>query len=241
MIKDFKAAIRFLSILPAGRQHGFSGDRMVPHFPVVGLILGLSLALSDVLLRQVFPLSIVSLIDVLFLAVITGGLHLDGLADTTDGIFSHKTPEEALSIMKDSRVGTMGILALVFVLAIKWAGISSMHEHRIVNLIIIPAYARAAFTVAIYFLDYIRPEGGTGASFFGTKKGISCLAYIAIPIGISLFIGPRAILLNCAFIAVIGFVILYYKKSFGGVTGDMLGALGEITEALLFLVSGIGT
>ncbi|MBW2317604.1 MAG: adenosylcobinamide-GDP ribazoletransferase [Deltaproteobacteria bacterium] len=240
MIKDLLAALRFLSILPAGKQHGFTGHRMVPYFPLVGLLLGVFVALMDTLLCRVFSVPVASLIDVVFLAVITGGLHLDGLADTADGIFSHKTPEEALHIMKDSRVGTMGILALIFVLAIKWAGISSIQGHRSLCLIIIPAYARAAFTVTIYFLDYIRPEGGTGAAFFGTKKGISGLAYIVIPIGISVLIGPRAILLNCAFIAVVGLVVLYYKKRFGGVTGDMLGALGEVTETVLFLSLGIG-
>ncbi len=240
MIKDFLAALRFLSILPAGKQYGFAGHRMVPYFPLVGILLGVFVALGDIFLRRIFPIPVASLIDVLLLAVVSGGLHLDGLADTADGIFSHKTQEEALRIMKDSRVGTMGVLALVFVLAIKWAGISSIHEHRSLCLIIIPAYARAAFTVAIYFLDYIRPEGGTGAVFFGMKKGISGLAYIVIPIGISLLIGSRTILLNCTFFAVVGLVVLYYKKRFGGVTGDMLGALGEVTEAMLFLFLGIG-
>lgn len=238
-MKNLLAALRFLTILPLGKPADFPGHRMVSYFPVAGLILGLLLALIDRALQYIFPLSIVSLMDLVFLAVFTGALHLDGLADTADGLFSHRTSEDALKIMKDSRVGTMGLLALIFVLGIKWAGISSLHEYRVYYLILIPAYARGAFTIAIYFLDYIRPEGGTAKDFFADNKSIGSLGWLLAPVAFSLWLGIRGIILNVVFIGIVILVTLYYKKRLGGITGDMLGALGEVTEAGLFLFAAI--
>ena len=240
MINELKAALQFLTILPLGRSKDFSAHKMAAYFPVAGLMVGLLLALTDNVLQRFFPLPIVSLIDVLFLAVVTGALHLDGLADTADGLFSHRSREEALKIMKDSRVGTMGILALVFVLGLKWAGVSSLDENRSLCLIVIPSFARGAFTVAIQFLDYVRPEGGTAESFFEGDRGFAHCIWLLAPAILSLLIGFKGILLIAAFIGIVGIVTQYYKRRFGGITGDMLGALGEVTEASLFLLAGIG-
>ncbi|MBE9580863.1 MAG: adenosylcobinamide-GDP ribazoletransferase [Proteobacteria bacterium] len=240
MIKDLRGALQFLTIFPLGKSRDLPGPLMVGYFPVVGLIIGLFLALIDGVLRQVFPLAIVSLIDVIFLAVVSGALHLDGLADTADGLFSHKPSEEVLRIMKDSHVGTMGVLALIFVLGIKWAGISSLHGDRAILLIIIPSYARGAFAIAINFLDYLRPEGGTGLAFFAGNRNIANLRWLLVPVALSMLLGVKGVFLNCAFIGIVALVIFYYKKRLGGITGDMLGALGEVTEAGLFLFAAMG-
>jgi adenosylcobinamide-GDP ribazoletransferase len=240
MIKNLLAALQFLTILPLGKPGYFPGRRMVPYFPVAGLILGLLLALIDRALQYIFPLSIVSLMDLVFLAVFTGAIHLDGLADTADGLFSHRSREETLRIMKDSRVGTMGLLALIFVLGTKWAGISSIHEYRALYLILVPAYARGSFTIAIHFLDYVRPEGGTAGKFFASDRSVASLVWLSAPVAFSLWLGVRGMILNGLFIGIVVLVTLYYKKRLGGITGDMLGALGEVTEAGLFLFAGIG-
>jgi adenosylcobinamide-GDP ribazoletransferase len=240
MIKNLLGALRFLTILPLGKPADFPGHRMVPYFPLAGLILGLLLALIDAVLQYIFPLSIVSLVDVVFLAVVTGALHLDGLADTADGLFSHQGSQDVLKIMKDSHVGTMGILALIFALGTKWAGIFSLHDHRVFYLIIVPAYARGAFTIAIHFLDYVRPEAGTAKEFFADNRSIRSLGWLLATVVFSMWLGFRSITLNAVFIGLVMLVTLYYKKRLGGITGDMLGALGEVTEAGLFLFAGIG-
>ncbi len=238
MIGNLKAALQFLTIVPIGKTSGSIGPGMVACFPVAGLVIGGLLALLDAVLQHVFPLSIVSLIDIVFLVVITGALHLDGLADTADGLFSHRTSEDALRIMKDSRIGAMGVLAMVCVLAIKWAGIFHLHEYRWLYLVVIPAYARGAFTVAIYSLKYIRPEGGTAGQLFSGNMRITELAWLLVPVTISALMGLKGIILIGVFVGIIMLVNRYYKKKLGGITGDMLGALGEVTEAGLFLVAG---
>lgn len=240
MIKEFRAALQFLTIIPLGKPGVFAGPSMVAYFPVAGLTIGFLLVLIDAALQYVFPLSIVSLIDVVFLVVITGALHLDGLADTADGLFSHRPSKQALEIMKDSRVGVMGVIALVCVLGIKWAGIFHLRGYRELYLVIVPAYARGAFSIGIYFLDYLRPEGGTAGGFFRNNRNIGSLVLLVVPVCLSLWLGFRGVLLNGVFIGIVMLVILYYKKRLGGITGDMLGALGEVTEAGLFLFAGIG-
>ncbi len=240
MIKNLRAALQFLTILPLGKPGGFEGPSMVAYFPVAGLTIGALIALMDAALQHIFPLSIVSLIDVVFLVVITGALHLDGLADTADGLFSHRTSEDALRIMKDSRVGVMGVIALICVLGIKWAGIFHLHEYRALCLVIVPAYARGAFAMGIHFLDYLRPEGGTAGAFFRGKKNAGSLVLILVPVCISLWLGFRGVLLNGVFLGIVMLILFYYKKKLGGITGDMLGTLGEVTEAGLFLFAGMG-
>ena len=89
---------------------------MLAWMPVVGLLIGGLWAAFDYAAGLIFPMSVRGLLDVLFLVILTGGLHLDGLADTADGLLSHRDPARSLEIMKDSRVGTWGAIALFFVL-----------------------------------------------------------------------------------------------------------------------------
>ncbi|MCK7507856.1 MAG: adenosylcobinamide-GDP ribazoletransferase [Desulfobacterales bacterium] len=117
---------------------------MVPWFPAVGLLLGALLALFDLAAARLLePVTAAAVLDVVLLAVLTGAFHLDGLGDTADGLFSHRPRERMLEIMKDSRIGAMGVVAVVPVLAVKWAGISGLSATpRRLLLILVPAYAR---------------------------------------------------------------------------------------------------
>ncbi len=240
MMTGLRAALQFLTILPLGKTKGFPAGKMAPYFPLAGLVVGLLLVVLDHVLQGYFSPAVVSFLDVLFLAVVSGALHLDGLADSADGLFSHRSSEEMLKIMKDSRVGTMGLLALIFILGMKWAGLTSIQGPRSLFLFVIPAYSRGAFTIGIQYLDYLRPEGGTGAPFFNGKRKTANLQWLLAPMVLSLFIGPKAIVLNLGFVVIVGLVLWYYKRRLGGITGDMLGALGEVTEACLFLFAGMG-
>jgi adenosylcobinamide-GDP ribazoletransferase len=239
MFSGLRAALQFLTILPLGRSKDFPAQKMAAYFPVAGLIVGLLLVCTDNVFQQLFPGHIVSLLDVIFLAIVTGALHLDGLADTADGLFSHRPPEKILGIMKDSRVGTMGLLAIIVVLAVKWAGIGALEGHRNVFLVVIPAFSRGAFTVAMQCLPYIRPEGGTASAFFSEKKDLAACRWTLLPLALCLLAGPKGLFLMGLFIGIVGLVLFYYKKRLGGITGDMVGALGEVTEASLFLFAAV--
>jgi adenosylcobinamide-GDP ribazoletransferase len=172
--------------------------------------------------------------------VLTGAFHLDGLGDSADGLLGQRSKEKALTIMKDSRLGTMGLVSIVFVLALKWAGIAGLDANRVLLLIIVPAYARAGMLFGIRFLEYGRPDGGTGADFFKSKLEWTAFWGLTAPVVLSVFLGRTALYLNLSFVALTAVLIWYYKRRVGCITGDMLGAMAEILEAGLFLLVSIG-
>jgi len=238
-MKKLFSAIQFLTILPAGKPKIFDAKGMIPFFPMVGIILGLMVAIFDRLALMLWPEQVVAVLDVVFLVVLTGSFHLDGLGDTADGLFGHRPKEEALAIMKDSRIGVMGLVAIVCALAIKWGGIAVLDAHRSLLLIIIPAYARGGILFGIKFLKYGRSEG-TGHAFFGETLKLSAFWGLLIPLCISIFLGWKGLWLNFVFVIITALILLYYKRRIGCIAGDMLGAMTETLEAVLFLMVSIG-
>ena len=222
-----------------GKSGKFDPEKMIPFFPIVGIILGLLVALLDQIFLLLWSKPVASLLDVLFLIIITGAFHLDGLGDTADGLYGRRTKGKALSIMKDSRIGAMGIVAIICGLSVKWAGIIGLDAYRSLLLIIIPAYARGSILFGMRFLEYGRNDGGTGQPFFEKKLMITDFFWLLIPVLLSILLGFKVILLNLVFLIIITGIILFYKKKIGCITGDMLGAMVEITEAGLFLFASI--
>jgi adenosylcobinamide-GDP ribazoletransferase len=239
-VKGFLSAVQFITIMPWGRTETFEPPRMIPYFPVVGIVLGILLALFDHVAVRIWGRPVGSLLDVIFLAALTGAFHIDGLGDAADGLLGQRPKEKILAIMKDSRLGTMGLLAIVGGLSLKWAGIAGLDANRSLVLIMVPAYARAGMLFGIRYLPYGRPEGGTGLDFFKEKINISAFWGLSVPMLLSILLGRPAIWLNLCFAALTAGLIRYYRRRLGCITGDMLGAMTEITEAILFLMVSIG-
>lgn len=176
-----------------------------------------------------------SWLDVTLLIVLTGGLHLDGLADTADGIFSHRPLGEKLKIMKDSRIGAMGVLAIIIFLGIKYFGIRDIGSSRFLKICLIPAYSRVSMLIAMRFLGYCR-EMGTAKGFFESPvKPTEFVPFIPIMLA-SIYLGKGFILLNSLFFIVTFLLICFYKKTLGCITGDTLGGMCEVVESILFLI-----
>ena len=239
-MRHFISAIQFITIIPVGRADTFEPPKMIPYFPMVGLFLGLLTLFFDQLTTALWSRPVASLLDILFLAVLTGAFHLDGLGDSADGLLGQRSKEKAFTIMKDSRLGTMGLVAIVFGLALKWAGISGLDANRGLLLVIVPAYARAGMLFGMRFLEYGRPEGGTGQDFFKNKLEWTAFWGVTAPVLMSLFLGWTAFWLNLSFVALTAILIWYYKRRVGCITGDMLGAMAEILESGLFLLVSMG-
>lgn len=239
-MKHFLSALKFITILPGGRGGDFQPARMLPYFPMVGLLLGALTAGFDYAAARLWDRPLVSLLDVVALAVLTGAFHLDGLGDTADGLFSHRSRERALEIMKDSRVGVMGLAAILAVLSIKWGALAELDGQRRWMIFLIPGYARAGILFAVRRLPYGRPEGGTGKAFF--EHGVKRRAFwgLALLAGLSLALGGLALRLNIAWVICVAVLVWFYRRRMDCVTGDMLGAMVEVTEAVLFLVMAAG-
>jgi adenosylcobinamide-GDP ribazoletransferase len=233
----FISAIQFLTIIPCGRRPTFDARAALPFFPLCGLLIGAILMVIHILSGLWWPGPVVALLDVMGLAVLTGALHLDGLADTADGLYGQRAPEQALAIMKDSRIGAMGTISVVCCLAAKWAGVAHLSGHGPIWLLLVPAYARSAVLFGIKFLPYGRPDGGTGHAFFQTPVGIKDFWGIGMLAGISFFWGRALVGLNLGFAVTVFMILGWYRKKIRCITGDMLGAMIEVTEAALFLVA----
>jgi adenosylcobinamide-GDP ribazoletransferase len=238
-MRNLISALQFITILPLGKTESFDPPKMVPYFPLVGILLGLMVALFDSVVLRMWPPPVAALLDVMLLAVLTAAFHIDGLGDTADGLLGPRSRDKALEIMKDSRIGTMGLVAILFGLALKWGGLANLNAHRSILLIIIPAYARTTILFGMRYLPYGRPDG-TGKPFFSEKISLKHFWGLILPIGLSLLLGFKAIWLNLAFVIILAMILLFYKKRMGCITGDMLGAMVEITEAGLFLMSSFG-
>jgi adenosylcobinamide-GDP ribazoletransferase len=177
----------------------------------------------------------VAMLDVLALALLTGALHLDGLADTADGLYGSHDPTRAMAIMKDSRIGSMGAVCVVLCLGLKWVGLAHIHGPSTLWLILVPAYARASVMFAIRILPYGRPQGGTGQAFFQDPLQTRDFWSIGLLLGASFSIGWSFVGLNLGFVFFVLLILRWYRKKMQCVTGDMLGAMIELVEAGLFL------
>lgn len=233
-VQALRAALGFLTILPVDSGANFSPKAMVPFFPLVGLVLGLVVAVWDLLACLVWAPGLVAVLDVILLAVLSGGLHLDGLADAADGLLGPHTKAQALAIMKDSRVGAMGLLAVVLCLALKAMALAELSSDRFLAILLVPAYARGSMLFGLRALPYGRKQG-TGKAFFGKSFDDSAFVGLALPALLSLWLGFGALVLHGTFLAVSLTMVWFYRRRLGCVTGDMLGAMGEVCEALLFL------
>jgi adenosylcobinamide-GDP ribazoletransferase len=236
----FIASLQFITAIPLGRPRPFDPKGIIVCFPLAGLAIGLVLALFDLIVSSIWPPLVVSVLDVVLLAAISGALHLDGLADMADGLYGRREPEQALAIMKDSRVGAMGLVAVACLLLVKVAALAHVDQARFLALAVVPAYARASMMVGMRFLPYARGEAGTGSPFFKTSLKAADFKFIAVPILLSLLLGWRGLVLNLFFVLATAGLILMYRNKLGGITGDLLGAMTEIVEAVLFLAVCLG-
>jgi len=235
-MKALLAAIQFLTVLPLGARDHYLPRAMIGWFPVVGLLMGFLLAGFDAAVSRLWHPSAAALLDTVLLIVLTGALHLDGLGDAADGLYGHRPVDKALAIMKDSRIGAMGLVAVVVALGLKWSGLTGIAQDRFLLLLLIPAYARGGMLFGIRALPYGRKEGGTGYALFATPLTARDFIGLAVVVALSLLLGWRALFLNLFFALSIVLILSYYRRKIGCITGDMLGAMTEWTESALFFL-----
>lgn len=170
------AAFQLLTRLPLPVSVPFTEivlGRSVVFYPVVGALLGAVLAIAGGWLPEALPLLPAAVVLLGIWVYLTGALHLDGLMDTADGLFSHRSRERMLEIMKDSRVGAMGVIAGVLLLMMKLALLASLADGSwraaAPYVLAIPVWSRSFLAVSIRFWPYARQDGGMGAMFRGVR------------------------------------------------------------------------
>ncbi|WP_249866448.1 adenosylcobinamide-GDP ribazoletransferase [Paenibacillus konkukensis] len=252
------AAFQFLTRLPVPVSLQYNDAlfrRSVLFYPLVGAVLGLLLAAAGWALQGWLAPGVTSALLLSLWAAMTGGLHLDGLMDTADGILSHRSRERMLEIMKDSRVGAMGVIACSLLLLCKWTLLQQWlplsWNGTAFLLPLVPLWSRWYMVVAIACWPYAR-EGQSGGGLGGFFRGLGA-RHLAVHTALALLLSAalvslggysplssRGLLLIGAAAAASGLAGVAFSRwiarKLGGLTGDTYGALNELLETLLLLV-----
>jgi adenosylcobinamide-GDP ribazoletransferase len=168
---------------------------------------------------------------VVLLLTFSGGLHVDGLADTADGVLSARPRERVLEIMEDSHVGAFGVVAIVCVLLVKFASLASLPPANLWRAaFLMPLAGRCALVVHMALLQYVRP-GGLGSVFFRTRPVVAAVGAVTVLVlGSWAVVGAGTFVVAGASVVVTVGLAAYFHYRLGGATGDTLGATCEIVE-----------
>lgn len=263
MMEAAAAAFQFLSRFPIRREIPFTPEvqqRSVLFYPLVGGVIGLTVALLGWGLSFALPAFPASVITLTVWVGLTGGLHLDGWMDSADALLSHRSRERMLEIMKDSRVGAMGVIACTLLLLLKVSLIQSIFElsggdrmQESLLLVLAPVWSRWFMVHAMYRWPVARGSEGLAALFSGLSSlrrlqaglmavlvTLGVIATLGLVTDLNLWITGLSALVLAPFLTwLIGATVAgRMSRRLGGLTGDTYGALNELLEAaiLLFVV-----
>lgn len=241
MIQKFLLALSFFTRLPIGRRD-FGNVTLAQSawaFPIVGAVIG---ALDGLFYLAMLNLGIASNIaawlTIIFHLLLTGGLHEDGLADTADGLASGKTIEQKLAIMRDSRIGSYGVLTLVTVISLR-ANIISGFADNLPTLLLFVAAAAASRGFMVIFMQsttYARNDGlaaNSGKPSIANTLTAALISIISLLLTSQIYSALIAIYTLAVLYIIIRYVVI---KNFGGITGDTLGASQQLSEVAMLIV-----
>lgn len=236
MIRPLLGAFQFLTIFPIRASTAPPGH-CAGWFPLVGAVLGYLGASVYIVTTRVLPVPVAALTVLAFWIVASGGLHEDGLADCADAFRAGRSPQRILAIMKDSRVGTYGALAVVLSVLFRWQSVAGLQTPAIPFLVCAQSTPRLAM---VWFAYVSRPFGtGMGQQFSHDLSPARVLLAIITGLGL-LFLLPPA---SAVCVLLVNLLLIYGAREYfyarlGGVTGDCFGAveqLSEIGTLLIFL------
>jgi adenosylcobinamide-GDP ribazoletransferase len=241
-VRALLAAFAFLTRIPVG---GASTEadlgRSIVFFPVVGLALGGILAGTGFILAGALPATLVAVLLVALLAGLTGGLHLDGLADVFDAVGGGRGDRaRMLDLMRDSRIGAHGAAALILLLVGKVLALGHALAHRdFVAIVSFPALARWAVAPAIVFVPYARPDG-LGRAFKSAARARDVASATALMGLAAVVLGRRPVLGGAAgALGVVVALAVWLRRRLGGLTGDVYGAAIEIAEVAALVAASV--
>ncbi|MGB7449677.1 MAG: adenosylcobinamide-GDP ribazoletransferase [Ornithinimicrobium sp.] len=241
-------ALTFLTRFPVARWSGSEPDhlsRSTPWFPVVGLMVGSLVSAALLLVGVVGPVWAASLAAIVTGLAVTGALHEDGLADVADSAGAF-TVKQKLAVMRDSRVGTYGVLALLIVLMVRFASLSAFAGAGwpVVAGVVVTAHvlARWSSVALMAWQPYARPDSPNGrvAAGVGTFQAswASVVAAAWVLIALTL-VGPWWVVVVPVALAAVGLSGWWFRRSFGGITGDCLGATNIGVELSVLLLGAL--
>jgi|SRR3989339_358229 len=240
MINYLFSAISFLTIIPVPKKYRQGIKHILPFFPVVGLFIGGILVLIKFGCSFVFYKIVVDLLIITVTIIINGGLHLDGLADSLDGLYAGKNKDEILEVMNDSHIGTMGVIGIALVILSKFVLLNNI-DTALFNssLILFPVLGRWAMVLSMGISKPAK-ETGLGNYFLSNISKKDFVISGIITFLITTFVFQFKGIIIFLFISVFSYIFTkYVKKKINGITGDTLGAINEISEVLVLILLNI--
>ena len=243
-IRSLRAAVSFLTVVPIGNADGSAGDRLGrAYFPAIGALIGLVAGLAYVAVSAISTPLLAAAAAIASLTLLTGALHLDGLADSADGLLGRGDVERRLAVMRDPRLGSYGVAAVVVLVLLEFAALSSMSPARaLAGLVIAGALSRFATLVVIALVPYVRESGLGSIAFDSRRRSLDLLAGAAITILVCALDWRRAAV-AAALVAISTLaVVALARKRLGGATGDICGAtaeLGQLAALLAFAATTV--
>jgi len=243
VVTDLRMAASFVTILPvASSKPAADGAiaRATWALPVAGLLVGLAGAfVYKVASRFGLTPDLAALLALATTALITGALHEDGLADTADGLGGGRTRERKLEIMRDSRIGTYGVCALILSFGLRWSALAAIADPLPVAFALCAAHtaARAGVPAFMALVPPARPDGLSASA--GSPPGRSVAIALALgTLALALALGPGKALVGLVLLSLAGLLLARLAlRQIGGQTGDILGAFEQIGEILILLVA----
>ena len=241
---SFLTALQLLTSIPVPLKRELSPAQMgraTAYFPLVGLIIGGILAGLNWVLCLILPAPVTNIFLVALLVIITGALHIDGLADTCDGMAGHRSPEERWKVMHDSRTGAFGVVGIVLILLAKYVSLNGISaDNMTAVLLFMPVASRWAMVYAIFAFRYARPEG-LGKAYKEATRWPQFTAATIITIAIAAALYPLISFTGLLSVAGIWIIItalsLYFRYKFAGLTGDTYGAVNEVAEVITLVLT----
>jgi adenosylcobinamide-GDP ribazoletransferase len=236
----YSIALQFLTIIPLPfrvRCEKADLGRSMALFPLVGLTIGSLLVAGDFLFSLLLPRGVVDLLLIVFMTVLTGALHLDGVADVSDGLAARGDRERFLTVMKDPNTGAVGAVGVVLILLLKYQALVAIAEDvKWEALLLFPMMARFAQVLFTVGSRRARIDGlgslfieGTGAFQLVVAGLISFLLSV-------LLFKFQGLMLVAGVSAAVLALKLWFHRRLGGITGDVIGFVSEIAEVLTLLL-----
>lgn len=243
-MRRFLLAVSFLTVIPAYGDRVADDEDMawsLAYYPLLGFIIGALLAALAYLCHWLSLGLAGTALIIVFWIILTGGLHLDGLMDTADGMFSGQERERKLEIMRDSRVGAMGAIALAALLLLKTSFLAALsYPDNLYLLMIAPAFARCMMVISIYFFPYARSGPGLGKSFADRAGRVHIsIAVITLLAGTFILASSSGLILLGLSAISLGLIIVWLARQLGGLTGDTYGAICELSETIFLITTVI--
>ena len=239
LVHGFLTACRYLTVLPVPGPSTPEGlGASAGWLPVIGLVLGALLALASLGLDHVTPPVLGSALLVALWAALTGALHLDGLGDALDGLGGGFDRDRALAIMRDGGIGAYGVTGIVLVLSLKLAALGDLSAEVTWRAVLVaPVLGRVSPLLLAWWCPPARADGA-GQAFVrgltGASLAIGVVLAFAVTVGL---LGPPGGIV-ASVLGISALAAWYLRRRLGGLTGDCLGALVEVTEAGVLVTIG---